>query len=442
MRAGTKTRLLIISFDAVGDRVFDRIAALPNTAAFVRSAALVRDVSSIFLTNTYPIHASVVTGLPQGEHGLISNTSAFPERYPAWCYRASCIRKKTLWQAAAEQGLSVAAVLWPATGGAAEIKWNIPEMVPRPGDRQLLLNLKNGSKLAQIRLWLRYRHLLDGIAQPARDRFAAACMADILRSRRPGLALMHFTAYDGLCHQYGEDFGVLDRALAVMDEELGKLLEAAGEETAVILFSDHAQLPVEHTVLPNDILVEMGLLKRDGAGAYQAGEPGCFIECCGGAAFLHPGKLEQLDALRRNLERSPGFNRWLRDEELRACGRGNLPAGFCPLPGYQYEACDTGEKGQHGYPGDYENYKVFYAVRSPAVPGGRELRGGSLLDIAPLALRLMGEGLPPDRAPRIGGLPPARADLFGGGRTGAGTGAAGPGPGESSTGSHSGEAAT
>jgi hypothetical protein len=384
---------------------------MPNTAAFLRSAALVRDVSSIFLTNTYPIHASVVTGLPQSEHGLISNTTPFPERYPEWRYRASHIKKKTLWQAAAEQGISVAAVLWPATGGAGEIKWNIPEMVPRPGDKQLLLNLKNGSKLAQIRLWLRYRRLLAGTAQPALDRFAGACMADILR-RGPGLALMHFTAYDGLCHKHGEDFGVLDKALAVMDGELGKLLGAVGEETAVILFADHAQLPVENTLLPNDTLVEMGLLRRDEAGAYRIGEQGCFIECCGGAAFLHPGKLENTGPLRQKLEQSPGFKRWLREDELRAAGRGELPAGFCPLPGYHYEACDKGEKGQHGYPLDYEGYKVFYAVRSPGVCRGKLLRGGSLLDIAPLALRFLGEGLPPERAPRIPGLSAAREDLF------------------------------
>lgn len=407
-----KTRLLIISFDAVGNRVFDRIAAMPNTAAFLRDAALVRDVSSVFLTNTYPIHASVVTGLPQAEHGLISNTSAFPERYPEWHYRASNIKKKTLWQAAAEKGLSTAAVLWPATGGAGEIKWNIPEIVPRPGDKQLLLNLKNGSKLVQMRLWLRHRHLLEGVAQPGLDRFAAACMADILRAHRPGLALMHFTAYDALCHRHGEDFGILDRALGVMDEELGKLLKAAGEETAVILFSDHAQLPAENTILPNDILVEMGLLVRDRTGAYRPGETGCFIECCGGAAFIHPGKLENTDSLRRRLEKSPGFRRWLREDEMRSCGREKLPAGFCPLPGYQYEACDTGEKGQHGYPVDYQDYTVFYAVRSPTVCRGKRLKGGSLLDLAPLALKLLGEGLPPDRAPRIPGLSPAREDLF------------------------------
>jgi predicted AlkP superfamily pyrophosphatase or phosphodiesterase len=409
-----KTRLLIISFDAVGDRVFDRVAAMPKTAAFLRSATLARDVSSLFLTNTYPIHTSVVTGLPQSEHGMISNVGTFPLRYPDWCYRASLIKKKTLWQAAAEKGFSVAAVLWPATGGASEIRWNMPEMVPRPGDNQILMNMKNGSKFLQLRLWLRYRHLMAGTAQPALDCFSTACMRDILRRHKPDLALMHFTAYDGLCHKHGEDFAVLDKALKVMDDGLGSLLEAAGDETAVILFSDHAQLPVEKTILPNDVLVDMGLLGRDEAGGYQAGAKGCFIECCGGSAFLHSGSLgkEETRVIRQRLAENSGFNRWLTDEEMRVCGRGNLSVGFCALPGYQYEAFDSGEKGQHGYPADYENYKVFYAARGASIRRGKTLRGGSLLDLAPLALRLMGEGLPPGKAPEIPGLAEARKDFF------------------------------
>jgi hypothetical protein len=97
---------------------------------------------------------------------------------------------------------------------------------------------------------------------------------------------------------------------------------------------------------------------------------------------------------------------------LRRCGRGELSVGFCPLPGYQYEAYNGGEKAQHGYPDDYEGYRVFYAARSPGIRRGGQLRGGSLLDLAPLALRLLGEGLPPEKAPHIPGLPPARQELF------------------------------
>jgi hypothetical protein len=418
--------LLIISFDAVGDRVFDRLKAMPNTGAFLRSATVARRVSSVFLTNTYPVHTSVVTGLPPVRHGLISNEPAFPRRYPVWNYRARGIGTKTLWQAVREKGMTTASVLWPVTGGAREIRWNIPEIVPRPGQNQILLNLKNGSKLTQLDLWFRYRRLLDGISQPSLDRFTAACMADILRRRKPDLALVHFTAYDTLCHHYGEDFDKLEPTLRVLDDGLGLLLDVLEEggrdagDSGVILFADHAQLPLIKTILPNDILTDMGLLRKDRQGDYMPGKTGCFIECCGGSAFIHPGNLrdsgDSMTALRKHIEESPGFNRWLTHEEMETCGRGNLPGGFCALPGWAYEAYDQGEKAQHGYPADYEDYRVFYALRGPsvglAVPQGKTVDGGSLLDIAPLALRLLGEGLPPEQAPCIPGLPPARSDFF------------------------------
>jgi hypothetical protein len=402
-----KTKLLIVSFDALGDRHLERFAALPNFGAFLKEAALAREVSSLFLTNTYPVHASVVTGLPQGEHGLISNTEAFPCPHPRWNYLASNIKRKTLWQAAAEKGLSVASVLWPVTGRAREIRWNIPEIMPQPGDNQVLLNLKNGSKVIQMECFLKYRHLMDGIRQPALDRFAAACMADILRRKKPDLALMHLVAFDWVCHKAGEDWSRLDEALAVMDDGFGKLLAEIGD-ASVIVFSDHAQLPVHTTVQPNDLLVEMGLLGKNAGVPFEA-----FIECCGGSAFLHcenPGTAASVMAA---VEKSAGFKRRLTQEEMAACGRPGLAAGFCALPGYQYEAHASGEKSQHGYPLDYEGYKVFIAARGPGIPAGARLKGGSLLDIAPLALALLGKGLPADKAPAIPGLPPPRADFFG-----------------------------
>jgi hypothetical protein len=421
----TGTRLLIISFDAVGDHVLDRLGTMPNTGAFLRSATTVRDVRSVFLTNTYPVHCSVVTGVPPAVHGLVSNVPPFPRRHPVWNYRAAGIKAKTLWQAVHERGFPVASVLWPVTGGAGEIRYNLPEIFPRPGDNQVLLNLKNGSPVMQLRLWLRYGNLFQGIRQPALDRFALACMTDMLRRHRPKLALMHLTAYDSLCHIHGEDFNKLDAALEVLDGGLGALLdafEAGGSgDTAAILFSDHAQLPAETTVRPNSILLEMGLLRRDAEGAFHTGESGCFIECCGGSAFFHPGKLSEneegraaMAVIRRRLEETPGFNRRLDEDEMNECGRGDLPFGFCVLPGYTCDEYGHGEKAQHGYPAGYDGYRVFYAVRGGTVPKGKTLRGGSLLDIAPLALRLLGQGLPPERAPALPGLPPAREDIFAG----------------------------
>jgi hypothetical protein len=275
--------------------------------------------------------------------------------------------------------------------------------------------MKNGSVYTQFRLWRKYGHLLNGIKQPNVDRFSSASMADLLRRKRPHLALVHFTAYDSFCHFYGPDTEEAWEGLKVLDACLGSVLEAAGPEYRVILFSDHSQFPLAHELLPNDMLLDMGFLNKNDDGEYLAKDEGCFFECCGGSAFFHAGTLgpEKIAYIKKKVLESPGFNRFLTPEEMTEAGKFKSVFGFCAAEGFSYEAAQENHKGQHGYPTDYPGYTVFYAVRSPSAKKNAALHGGSLLDIAPIALRLLGEGAPDHKKPVIPGLQPAREDLFG-----------------------------
>lgn len=400
-------RLLIVSYDAVGDTQVERLLEYPHFGALARRAALVRGVDTVFLSNTYPVHCSVATGVQPCVHRLVNNTEPFPKPHPRWNTRAAAIQARTLWQAAAQQGMRTAAVMWPVTGGAREIRYNIPELMIQPGQNQIVENLKAGSKLLQMRLFWRHGRVLRGIAQPWRDRFATLCMADILREKRPQLALMHLTAYDDICHHHGPGAPQLDVAFESLDENLGTLLAAAGEDCHVIIFSDHAQLPSGTTVLPNEVLVRLGHLQRDAEGNYVEGP--CFIECCGGSAFLHPGALDnrQLGYVMREIEALEGFARFLTQEELRLCGREGLPCGFAARPGYCWMADEEKELGNHGYPADWPDYKVFYLVCSAGSPPvGPAPVGGSLLDVTVAAAALLGLDMPGMQGQRREGLLP------------------------------------
>lgn len=399
-------RVLIISFDAVGDEQFDTLLARPHFAALAARAAVVRGVSSVFLSNTYPVHTSIATGLPQKQHGLINNTRPFPQRHAPWYYEERYIRAQTLWQAAHEKGLKSAAVMWPVTGGSKTLRYNIPELMAQPGQNQLVLNMRYGSPWLQARMFLRHRQLLQGIAQPARDRFAAACMADILREKRPHLALMHLTAYDSLCHEHGLGSAQLQPAYQALDDNLGLLLKAAGPEYDVVLFSDHAQLPAENPLLPNTVLLQKKHITIDKTGSYCLGASEAFFECSGGSAFLHPGKLRdaEIEVVKSAVAALEGFGRFLSAQELDACGRAALPVGFAAKPGWTCEAYPTGHKANHGYPVDYDHYQVFYLAAGPAYAAGRTLQGGGLLQVTPLAARALGLDMP--------GIQAAREELF------------------------------
>ena len=391
--------MLIISFDALGDSEFDDMAEYPAFRALSGQAAVFRGVSSIFVSNTYPVHASVVTGVPPGVHGLVSNTEPFPSPDPIWHYQEERIHAKTLWQAAAEIGIATAAVLWPATAYSRSIRYNIPEVKAHPGQNQIWTSIKAGSKFVQIKMFLRHQKLLEGVRQPALDRFSTACMADILREYKPGLALIHLTAYDSLCHENGKRSAAAYTAYEELDRNLAALLHAAGDGEDVILFSDHSQLGV-HTVLdPNNALVAAGLLRRQG-GAYLPGESGCYFACDGGSAFFHAGSIpaSRVEEIRESIGRGEGFRRFLTVEELRGSGMGGAAFGFCAEAGYYYEAFGGKKKANHGYPLDMPGYTVFYMVRGCGLAPGGVFHGGSLLDIAPLAARRLGVdlGAPPD----------------------------------------------
>jgi hypothetical protein len=374
--------MLIISFDALSDSEYERLLQYPAFAAFSRQAAVFRDVSTVFLSNTYPVHTSVATGVRPNVHGITSNTEPFPSVRPLWNCNENMIRVKTIWQAAAEKGIDVAAVLWPVTGWSKTIRYNVPEVLARPGKSQLWTNLKAGSFMLQLKLFLRHRSLLDGINQPNLDYFAASCMADILREKKPGLALVHLTAYDGLCHKYGRDDRLLEMAFQALDRNLSALLEAAGDRD-VILFSDHAQLNVHTVVDPNLMLVETG---------YVPGEGGCFVECCGGSAFFHPGSLDavRIDSIKAKIGRSNGFRRYLTAEEMDESGIEGAVFGFCAQKGYCYEAFPEKKSANHGYPLDMPDYNVFYMVKGCGLAAGNQTKGGCLLDIAPLVANRLG----------------------------------------------------
>ena len=398
-------KLLMISLDALADTDFMRLAALPNTSCFIKEAALVTGVMSTMITNTYPVHASVITGQLPCQHGLISNYAQYldttnspdgplPAGTSHWACDSRMLRARTLWQAASQAGFTVASVMWPVTGYSRDINWNIPEAMAAPGSSQILTSLRTGSKLVQIGAFLRHRHHLSGISQPGVDRFSTRAALDIIRRHRPDLALLHLTAYDSLCHHYGRDDARLAPVLEVMDEHLGMLLDAIDLDTTVLLLSDHAQLNVRETIDLTD------WTQRVCPDIVSAPPSSIVIEQAGGSAFYTCKAPSQpiFDTLLKALQREPFFNRALTAEEMNDSGYAHSNFGVCAKPTYAFGSHH--EPANHGYPPDYQDYQVFYAARGPRIRSGERLTGGSLLDIAPLAARILGVSMP-DASGRI-----------------------------------------
>ena len=336
--------VLVISFDAVGDKVFEAMAAdgnYPNVARFKREAYYRGGLKTIFVSNTYPIHATISTGKLPKDHGVISNLLA-PNKNGErpWAQMAKNIKTKTIWDAAKEKKLSTAAMIWPVTCGA-KIDWHMPEVHPEKGQNIVLRSFMYGSPFFQIAAQLRHgRKLIKALKAGGGllelDSFVTAVTCDMLEKKRPDLALVHLVSYDSAFHYAGSTGRETEIAKKALDANLGQLLKSWGENT-VIVFSDHSQLDVNENVNLHDIY---------GSAVFEQ---------VGGSAFVS-GPI-------RGLEEQPWFERYLTKEEMEESGYADKPViGIAAKLGYVFSESDK-YKGAHGYPTDYENYNVFYAIK-------------------------------------------------------------------------------
>ncbi|MCL2191132.1 MAG: alkaline phosphatase family protein [Treponema sp.] len=349
--------VLVISFDSIGDKVFEAMAGddnnYPNVARFKREAHYRGGLKTVFMSNTYPVHASIATGKLPKDHGVISNLLP-PKKNGErpWAQMAKNINAKTIWDAAREKKLSTAAMLWPVTCGA-KIDYHMPEVHPEKGQNLLFRSLLYGSVFFQLSALLRHGgklvRALKGIGQPELDDFTTSVTCDMLKKTKPDLTLVHLIAYDTMFHFAGSKGTEIDVAKKAMNANLGRLLESWGEGT-VIVFSDHSQLDVNESINLHDIYGN------------------AVFEQAGGSAFLHGDKPAS------GLEEQPWFGRYLTKGEMDESGYADKRViGMAAKPGYIFSEKDK-YKGAHGYPTDYENYDVFYGVRGKNFTPGKWLK--------------------------------------------------------------------
>lgn len=386
--------LAMISFDAVDSEDAAFLKTLSHFGALIDRGTLVEHVAPTFVTNTYPIHSSIITGVYPEKHGLIENLMTQPgKEHPDWNTQAALLHAPTLYQKAARAGLLVCSILYPVTEGSLDIRYNIPEI---PGHMPLLRRARRMAKgnlsylLGCVARNLQYKKRRGAAGL---DDMTTACAIDTLRRKRPNLLLLHLLDVDINKHEFGPKSREAKEALVRLDERLGKLTQAMEslfepEEWAILVFSDHGCLSVHTAVDPNDILKRHGLIREP---ARSPDDFDAFFHNAGGSAFCklyRPEKRQELEAAISALEKEPFFARLLTDEEMRLGGFQN--AFICGIEAREGFCFGKFHLGQHGYALKSKGYRPFYLAAGPGIAQGRTLSGGCVVDICPLAAELLG----------------------------------------------------
>lgn len=215
------------------------------------------------------------------------------------------------------------------------------------------------------------------------------------------------------------------RAYAIVDAELGRLLQAIDQsKTNILVVSDHGMAPIHSYVYVNKVFVDEGLmvLEPGGRGLIDVTKTKANAVTSGGTVHVYVnlagreqnGSVPQSDYAKVQAEimrvlgeiKDPSdgqavFTRILRREELPALHLDSPNAGDVVAqvrlgfyPSFQRDAATVFEPteffGQHGYDSSLPEMRAIFVAAGPNIRAGAHPGPVRVVDIAPTVARLLG----------------------------------------------------
>lgn len=418
----TPKHTIIVSLDAVGETDKEYMLSLPNFKRFFSDGAYSFKVNSMYPSITYPCHASIITGMYPKNHKVINNVKFQPHRKsPDWNWYRKDIKAITLYDIAKKNGMKTASFLWPVTAKSKNLDYHIPEIFSnRWWDNQIFTSLRNGSRLLQFKMFLKYGKLLDGIKQPALDNFTFSAALHTIKRYKPNLVLMHLTDVDTIKH-YRNSLEDTKKALLRHDERLGSLIEVLKEigiyeDTTLILLGDHSQLRADYIVYLNTFFKEKGWLYYDNDNDIIKDYKVISYDCDGSAYIYIKEKYRDriTPIVKSFLEKIKETNIYgiekiyTKEEAIQRGADSNCDFMIEAKEGYYFQNSakqriykinkvedeDKLMLATHGYEPTKKNYHTFIGINGVGIKPGELLREIQLIDEAPTIASIMGLSMP------------------------------------------------
>ncbi len=431
----SRPAVILISIDGLKpEYVLDADAhglKIPALRRFLREGAYSTGVHGVVPTVTYPSHTTLITGVSPASHGIYANTTFDPLRknFGGWYWYAEDIKVPTLWDAAADAGLSTANVHWPVSV-AARITWNLPQYwrAGTSDDRKLLRTLATPGLLDTLEKDL--GPYADGIDESITgDEVRAKFAARLLELKHPAFATIYLTALDHEQHASGPFSAQSNSTLERIDTALAGILDSIqrtyGDRAVVCIVSDHGFVSADKAVnlavaFRSAGLIEFGAENRSAFASTRNPIKSwkAMIWGAGGSAaiVLHDKngaatKSKVADLLAK-LAADPanGIDRIVPESELHS--RGGFPdAAFLVAlrPGFVIGDAVSGEivtpsanfRGMHGYWPDLPEMNASFFTLGPGIPAGRSLGLMDMRAIAPTLAQILGLRLPSAEAKSV-----------------------------------------
>lgn len=411
-----KKYTIIISFDAIDKKDFETLKEMPNFKYLIQNGAYCSNVKTIYPSLTYPAHTTIVTGKYPKNHGIINNVLLQPEKEcPDWFWYRKYIKGSTLYDLAKEKGLKTAALLWPVTA-KANIDYNMPEIFPnRPWENQILTSFCSGSKLFQLIVNNKFKHLRKGLLQPHLDNFVTESALYLIKYKKPNLILIHLTDVDYFKHHYGCNDNRVKEALKRHDLRLGQIISLLNEnkilnKSTIIVLGDHSFLDADYVIKLNKLFIQKGLISLDNKGKIK--DWSVFMNYCDGSAYIYLKDSKNIKLGEKVIHELKNFSiknnnciaKILTKKEAINCGADeNCFLMLEAKKGYYFvnsiygnaieKIDDKFHKATHGYCPKIKDYNTLFFVSGPKIKKNFQIKSMHLVDEGPTIANIIGVDL-------------------------------------------------
>lgn len=191
----------------------------PNLIGLAKAGVRAEYLQTVFPSNTFPSHYTIVTGLYPENHGIVGNTMYDPEVQQSFSlgnretmHDSVWWQGEPLWVTLQKQGRTAAAYMW--VGSEAKIAGHRPTW------------------------WMPYDASLPHEAR------IDSVMAALTRTPRPALVTLYFSMVDSQGHRFGPESPEVKEAVRIVDYSIGTLMEKLKETSLyesvnLVIVGDH-----------------------------------------------------------------------------------------------------------------------------------------------------------------------------------------------------------
>jgi predicted AlkP superfamily pyrophosphatase or phosphodiesterase len=353
---------------------------------------IAQTAESVYPTQTLPAHAAMLTGRLPVDHKVTTNQH-FDEARGALSETnlddAQRLPKENLLNLLEKEKLSVAAIGFPMTAGAAITTNHAFAVVEQPSTRKA-------------------KETLGAVV--TRDRAAFAQARETIAAKPPNLLLIHFNSLDTAQQLFGLASNEAAQAKREIDNWLQQITEAydkanatpnAAKDTTWLIVSDHGAMKAEQSFAPNILLAQKGWLTTDKNG--QVTDWKAIAQPLGGAAMVFvkkPQDEKDVFALFQEFHQKPDSPIWrvITRQDAAKLGADERGAVFLDAaPDIVFDGRTKGSllestslRAASGHLPSRAEMQIAFVMAGKAINSNAKLPYARLIDVAPTIARLFG----------------------------------------------------